>query len=229
MQMLICKPVCTTSTGIRRRAPVIRQRARKFGPITQETTISVRRDLLISGANSAGKSRWLSKLHEHSAAMWIGREAVMLRALEPLQRWTDDPRLEKFAAVHGLSWAKLAQHKRTDLLCQWIAEEKAVLFLDDVHKLTGRKLDLVCRMARDAGLVVAATWAEQSTPMSLRMLLDRRDPQRVQLKSEAAYDITSMALWLMILVALGAGAWQLAAALGGMKVLGGGRRAARQS
>jgi hypothetical protein len=51
----------------------------------------------------------------------------------------------------------------------------------------------------------------------------------VQLKSEAAYDITSMTLWLMILVALGAGAWQLAAALGGMKVLGGGRRAARQS
>jgi hypothetical protein len=65
--------------------------------------------------------------------------------------------------------------------------------------------------------------------MSLRMLLDKRDPQRVQLKSEAAYDITGMALWLLIIVALGAGAWQVAAALGGMKVLGSGRRASKQA
>lgn len=229
MQMLICKPVCTTKAGVRRRAPVVRHRARKFGSITAEETLSIRRDVLIVGANAAGKSRWLAKMHGHAPAMWIGREAVMLRALEPLQRWTDDPRIEAFAAGRGLTWSKLAQHKRADLLCDWIADTKAVLFLDDIHKLAGRKLDLVCRMARAAGVVVAATWAEQSTPMSLRMLLDTRDPQKIQLKSEAAYDITSAALWLMILVALGAGAWQLAAAIGGMKVLGGGRRASKQT
>jgi hypothetical protein len=38
-----------------------------------------------------------------------------------------------------------------------------------------------------------------------------------------------MALWLLIIVALGAGAWQVAAALGGMKVLGSGRRASKQA
>jgi hypothetical protein len=36
-------------------------------------------------------------------------------------------------------------------------------------------------------------------------------------------------LWLLILAALGAGAWQLAAILGGMKFLGRGSRAARQT
>jgi hypothetical protein len=64
--------------------------------------------------------------------------------------------------------------------------------------------------------------------MSLRMLIETRDPQKVLLKSDAAYDVTSMALWLIILIALCAGWWQLAAVMGGMKVLAGGRRAARQ-
>ncbi len=229
MQMLICKPVCTTKTGIRRRAPIVRHKTRKFGQVTKEDCLSIRRDVLIIGANSSGKSRWLEKLHEHAAVMWIGREPYKLRALEPLQRWTDDPRLEAFAAARGLQWSKLVQYKRADLLCEWIEATKPVLFLDDCHKLAGRKLDLACRMARAAGVVVAATWAEESTPMSLRMLLDKRDPQRVKLKSDAAYDVTGMALWLLIIIALGAGAWQLAAALGGMKVLGGGRRASKQA
>lgn len=229
MQMLLCKPVCTTKAGVKRRAPVIRHKTKKFGQVTGEECLSIRRDVLIIGANSSGKSRWLEKLHTNAGAMWIGREAYKLRALEPLQRWTDDPRLEAFAVAKGLTWSKLVQYKRADLLVEWIETTKPVLFLDDIHKLAGRKLDLVCRMARAAGTVVAASWAEESTPMSLRMLLNARDPQRVNLKSEAAYDITGAALWIMILVALGAGAWQIAAALGGMKVLGGGRRAAKQT
>ena len=71
-------------------------------------------------------------------------------------------------------------------------------------------------------------FAEQATPMSLRMLIEARDPQKVLLKSEAAYDVTALVLWLIILAALFAGWWQLAAVVGGMKVLAGGRSAAKQ-
>lgn len=229
MKMLLCRPVCTTVAGVKRRAPIIRYRARKFGVITGEEVLSIRRDVLITGANSAGKTRWLEKLHENAPSMWIGREALKVRALDPLAAWTDDPRLEALATSKGLTWSKLVQYKRAELLVEWCETTKPVLFLDDIHKLAGRKLDLVCRMARGAGVVVAASWAEESTPMSLRMLLDLREPQRVNLKSDAAYDITSVALWVMILAALGAGAWQLAAVIGGMKVLGGGRRASKQT
>ena len=64
--------------------------------------------------------------------------------------------------------------------------------------------------------------------MSLRMIIDKRDPQRIPLSSEAAFDVTNLAMWLAILAAIGAGWWQLAMVMGGMKVLAGGRRAARQ-
>ena len=77
-------------------------------------------------------------------------------------------------------------------------------------------------------MLVVGTFAEQATPMSLRMLIEARDPQKVLLKSEAAYDVTALVLWLIILAALFAGWWQLAAVVGGMKVLAGGRSAAKQ-
>jgi hypothetical protein len=61
------------------------------------------------------------------------------------------------------------------------------------------------------------------------MLIETRDPQKISLKSEAAYDVTSVFMWMLILTALIAGWWQLAAIMGGMKVLAGGRRASKQT
>ena len=132
-------------------------------------------------------------------------------------------------AAQGRDWTKLKAYERADALIAWIKETKAVVILDDAHKLTGRKLDIAIQVGREAGRFVVGAFAENSIPMSLRMLIERRDPQRVSLTSEAAYDVTSLAMWLFILAAVGAGAWQLAAVVGGMKVLAGGRRAARQS
>ena len=87
---------------------------------------------------------------------------------------------------------------------------------------------MVLQLCRECSRLVIGTWSEQSLPMSLRMLLDRRDPQRIHLHSDAAYDVTNLVIWLLMIAALGIGWWQLAAVLAGMKVLAGGRRAARQ-
>ena len=76
--------------------------------------------------------------------------------------------------------------------------------------------------------MIVSAFDEQQIPISLRLLLVHRRPQRVLLDSKAAYDATSVALWLTILIAMMAGWWQLAAVMGGMKVLAGGRRAAKQ-
>ena len=148
---------------------------------------------------------------------------------EPLQRWCEDDRVIAWAEKHhGRPWARLRAFERADALIHWVHDSKAVLLLDDAHKLTGRKLDVVLQLCRECSRLVIGTWSEQSLPMSLRMLLDRRDPQRIHLHSEAAYDVTNLVIWLLMIAALGIGWWQLAAVLAGMKVLAGGRRAARQ-
>lgn len=229
MLMLMIRPAGKLVNGAARRVPVVRKRERKFGPILEERVLSIKKDMLISGPNSSGKTRWLQKLDDKGGEVWSGREKLFLRAMEPLQRWYEDGRVEAHAVSQGKNWTKLRSYERLDVLLDWVKSAKVVLLLDDAHKLAGRKLDVAIQLCRAAAVLVVGTFAEQATPMSLRMLIDAREPQKVMLKSEAAYDATALVLWLLILAALFAGWWQLAAVVGGMKVLAGGRRAARQA
>ena len=133
------------------------------------------------------------------------------------------------AEKRGQVWNRLKSYERADELIRWVTESKAIVMMDDAHKLAGRKLDVATRVATNANQLVVSCFDEQQVPISLRLLLVQRKPQRVLLESKAAYDATSMALWLSILIALMAGWWQLAGVLGGMKVLAGGKRAAKQT
>jgi hypothetical protein len=224
--MLMLRPASGRKEGSRR-VPIVRTRDRKYGPIIDETCISIKRDVLISGANASGKTRWLTKLYMGAPEVWNRREALFIRAVEPLHAWYGDPRIQKFAEVQGKNWSKLQSFDRVAVLLDWVRENKAVLILDDLQALANRKLDIVRQLVLYAGIVVAGTFAEQRIPITLRILIESRNPQKINLKSEAAYDSTALVLWLIILIALFAGWWQLAAVVGGMKVLAGGRRASR--
>jgi hypothetical protein len=103
-----------------------------------------------------------------------------------------------------------------------------VLFIDDAHRLQGRKLQIARECALTARLWVVSASEEGRLGPSLRNVLMRRDPQLIRLDSEVAYDATAVVLWLLIAVCVGMGAWELAAALGGLKLLSHGRRDARQ-
>lgn len=229
MQMLMLRPHGKWVSGSPKRVPIVRERARKYGPILDERVLSVRKDLLITGPNSSGKTRWLTKLDNQATEIWYGKEKLFLRATEPLQRWYEDPRVIATVTAKGRDWKKLKSYERVDALINWIKSERVLLLIDDAHKLAGRKLDIAIQACREAGRLIVGAFAENAIPMSLRLLIDKRDPQRVGLASEAAYDVTNLAMWFAILTAVGAGWWQLAAVMGGMKVLAGGRRAAKQS
>lgn len=229
--MIIFKPQhrAKRADGTTPKTMTLRERARKFGKVTNEETISNRRDVLISGPHAAGKTRWLEKMHQRSAQVWGRRPVVRLSAIDPLSKWADSAAIEAHSIDRGRKWTGAPAHARIEHLVSYVAEVRPVLMLDDTHKLSGRKLAIATRCADTAHVVISTTTSEQATPITLRLLLDKRGPTRVDLNSEAAYDSTSVLLWLTILVSLGAGAWQLAAVLGGLKFLAGGRGASKQS
>lgn len=125
--------------------PIVRTKTRKYGQVLDEHWLPTKRDWMFLGANAAGKTRWLQRLHSHAPNIWRDKPSLLL------------------------------------------------------------------------------------IPINLRMTLLQRDPVIEALKSDAAYDATAVFLWLLIQASMGAGAWQLAAILGGMKFLGRGSRAARQT
>lgn len=232
MDMLIIRPRTRDESGaVSSRQAVWRQKSRKWGPITFEHALRCRQDVAIYGPHSAGKSRWLARMYEHAPMLWTRRPVALLRGLDSLAQWLEQPALIEWHAAREdvQPWEKLRQVDKLATLRQWVDKCKPVVLLDDAHKLTGRKADVATQLVRSAGIVVHAASEETRIGLSLRLALQARSPQVVRLASDAAYDYTGPLVWVLCLICAAAGAWPVAAAIGGLKVLGRGSRAAKQT
>jgi len=214
--------------------PLIVDSPRKFAPDSErtETTMSVKRCQLITGPHDSGKTRWLHRLHDEWAGIWgakIKREPVFISGLSPLSVWTDAPHVATWHDEHEPEkpWKNLNQHHKADALAAYLRDGRGLLFVDDAHKLTGRKLQAARACVMAAHVWVISTSAENRIAPNLRPVIERRDPQRTRLQSDASYDATSLAMWMLIVVMAGAGWWEASLVLGGMKALGSGRNASK--
>jgi len=224
--------------GSRYAVPVFVSKTRKYGKVTSEQTISIKTPILVTGAHDSGKTRWLTRLNEHGVAIWGAKhkaEPLYLDALSPIAAWCDSPAIGAWWDAQQTTlpqdeqtlWKSLKQHARTEALPDYCRENKAVLFIDDAHKLAGRKLQLARQCAMACRLSVVSASEEQRIPPNLRSVLMRRKPQIFRLDSEVAYDATHILMWLLLVSFLLVGWWEDALILGGLKALGTGRRAAR--
>lgn len=215
--------------GVRSVVPLIRTRSRKYGPVLDERALSVKRDWLLTGANASGKSRWLGRLYGDAGGIWKQRPAIYLRAVSPLSAWSEDERIRQWCEKRGESWSKLRVWERGERLVSWIEAHRAILILDDAHIMNGRKSDIALRCVRVASRVVTSASAEGRIPITLRLALQSRNPEHVHLDSDAPYDVTTVLAWLIAVLATATGAWPVAAAIGGLHMLGRGARSARQT
>jgi hypothetical protein len=230
--------------------PIVKRKDRKYGPVVDSEVIGRKTPTLITGAHDSGKSRMLQKLHEEERAIWgkkIDAAALWLGALRPLGAWSDadhiaawwDARATTLAAKVGAGgtaakpdhlrpWAKLKAWERAEALPDYLRDTGAVLFIDDAHKLAGRKLQIARECALTAKVWIASASDEQRIPPNLRSVMMRRDPQVIRLGTDVAYDATNVLTWILALVLLASGAWEASIVVAGLKALSGGRQAARQ-
>lgn len=209
---------------------------RKFGDVLEQKGISTKKPVLITGAHASGKSYWLDRLHKDAARVWaqIEVQPLYLSAVRPLSAWTDVKPLEIWWAARDnpdddRHWAKLKAWERVDKLPLYLKETGAVLFIDDAHNLSGRKLKLTQDCVRAAKIWVMTAADEGRIAPGLRKDVLALEPQTFRLDSEVAYDATSIIMWLLMLACLMGGAYEVAAVLGGLKMLAGGSRATKQS
>lgn len=220
--------------GTKNIVPLFREKNRKFGKVIEEEAISRKRPVLITGAHHSGKTRILDRLYEHALDIWGGHPKVQgklrLSQIEPLSKWyeAEEVRIWWKTTDDFTPWDKLKAWEKVDLLSKYCEATNAVVFLDDAHKLTGRKLDIAKKCIQSAKRMVVTTSEEGRLPPNLRQVILPQDPQMIRLDSDVAYDATSIFLWILILIALGAGAYEIAFIIAGLKWLGYGRRASRQ-
>ena len=232
----------TRADGSRYAVPLFVTKNRKYGKVLAEKAISNKKPILVTGAHDPGKTRWLTRLHEHAPEIWGTKNKhppLFLDTISPLSAWVDSPalalwwdQLQQGEQAHNPTtarkpWKQLKQHERAEALPLYCEATKALLFIDDAHKLSGRKLQLARECLMASRLFVISASEEQRIPPNLRNVILRREPQIFRLDSDVSYDATKILMWSIIALCIMAGAWEAALILGGLQALGTGRRAAR--
>jgi len=212
------------------------KKTRKFGQVIEQKGISTKKPVLITGAHASGKSYWLDRLHNDAARVWakIDAKPLFLSAVRPLSAWTDVKHLELWWANREnpedeRHWTKLKAWERVDCVPKYLHETGAVLFVDDAHNLSGRKLKLAQDCVRAAKVWVMSAADEGRIAPGLRKDVLAAEPQTFRLDSEVAYDATAIIMWILMLACLASGAYEVAAVLGGLKMLASGSRASKQN
>ena len=121
--------------------------------------------------------------------------------------------------------------QRVDLLPLYVADMRAVVFLDDAQNLANstRKGQVARDCLAASRVFVISTTAVQRLAPNIRECVLRRSPQIITLSTDAAYDATAVLFWAVVVILFLAGAPEAAALVGLLKLLGGGRWAARQN
>lgn len=219
--------------GTKEVTPLFVTKAHKFGQVQSETAISRKKNIIITGEHDSGKSKSLLKLYDSALDIWGGHNRahgrLYLDHLQPEVQWYDVPELEEwYLKTTGKNWSKLKNYQKAKLLPQYCKQQKVVLFLDNADKLGGKKLDVAKQCILSAKVTVVAVQAENRLSPSIRQILLAKNPQFLRLNTDVAYDATNVLLWGLIASCVAAGMWEIAFILGGMKVMGTGRRASKQ-
>jgi hypothetical protein len=239
MMKFLCFQRQKTKDGGRYTTPVIKTKTRRYGTPSHVETVSRARPMLITGAHDSGKSRWLDRLHAEAPDVW-GKKCkappLHLCALRPIGAWSDAPHIGQWwdgtqadKTAPPRPWAKLPAWEKSEALALYAQETGAVVFIDDAHKLAGRKLQIARACAMAARIWVVTASEEQRIAPNLRAVLMRRDPQVFRLGSEVSYDATGVMIWLLSFMLLAAGAWEAAGVVAGLRALSSGLRSSKNA
>lgn len=247
----------TNKSGKRQKkiVPFFVEKSGKYGGIITKKSIPItKRIVIITGPHDCGKTRYLTKMANLAEGIWRNQVEefqdtpftvssrkrrpkvfpgpVLISAQGPINQWLDNPHIEEWwdglsPSMDKVPWSKLQQYKKINALPSYLKEKGAVLFVDDAHLLTGRKLQVVKSCVTIAGRSVITCEQETMIPTSLRIVIMATEPEIIRLRSDASYDHTDVLMWVLIVIVLTAGFWEMALILGGMKMLGKGRTASK--
>jgi hypothetical protein len=166
---------------------------------------------------------------DESVDTWQFPPPVFICGSAPMSKWLDhDGVAAWWDKDNETKYSKIPAWKRCELLPKYLRATRAILFVDDAHKLTGRKLVIAKECIERATRVVIACSDENRLSPSIRRPFLETKPQAIRLTSDVAYDATHVLVWLFVALAMFAGSPELAAAIGMFELMKGGRRASKQ-
>lgn len=161
---------------------------------------------------------------------WVCPQAVFICGSAPLSKWIDHEGIALWwdEANPTELYKKIPVWKRCEIIAKYLHATRAVLFVDDAHKLTGRKLVIAKQCINRAFRVVVACSDENRLSPSIRKPYLETKPQIIRLNTDVAYDATHVLMWMIVMLLFVVGVPEGAALLAFLEIMKGGRRASKQ-
>lgn len=179
----------------------------------KETYISKKGSLMIFGIEASGKSHHLMRLVENIDELWARDEKIIFSATDSLSeilyKNLEESETKQLLTTQPIDASAIEDAEDLiDISKQYIKFEalkekakKSVLVIDDLNKVTGKKLELTKDLMRNCKRFVITAKSEDSIHRTLRNIIHRRNMKvaTVQLTSKASVDATNILFAMFIL------------------------------
>lgn len=206
----------------------------KMGKTIKEESISNKKSILICGKAASGKTKWIKRLIENSQEIWpkLNAPVISMEANETITEWRDHKPIKDWWQKNNpeKEWKKLQNHDKKKVLLDYVSKNWTVVFVDNIDRMAGRKLDLVKNilMQSKSKVWVCSTTAENRISPSIRNFITKSAPQTFTLNSPVSYDATNAITALACVAFVIVGWYQVAMILAGLKIIGRGMFSTKQ-
>jgi len=179
----------------------------------KETYISKKGSLMIFGIEASGKSHKLATIVKNADALWKTDNKIIFKATDSLSEIihknldgdeetqklliTDPTVLEDIEDISDLIDVK-KQYIKFEALTE--KAKTSVLIIDDIDKITGKKLELTKDLLKNCKRFVITARSEDAIHRTLRAIMNKRKMKitNVQLSSNASVDATNILFAIFI-------------------------------
>ena len=206
------------TNGGTNRALILREKKDIYDKKPKETYISKKGSLIIYGIEASGKTQKLSTIVKNVDELWKKETKIIFKATDSLSEilhknldgdeetqklLITDEDIANIDDVEDL--ADILDVKKQYVKFEALNEKakNSILIIDDVDKLTGKKLELTKDLLRNCKRFVLSAKSEDSINRTLRNIMFKRKMKitTVQLTSKASVDGTNI-LFAMFLLGL---------------------------
>lgn len=206
----------------------------KKGAVITEKSISNKKPILICGKAASGKTRWIKRMIANAKEIWpkLTAPVISIETNETIAEWRDQTPIVEWWQKNNPEneWKKLPNPKRNKVLIEYFSQNWTIVFIDNIERLSGRKLDLVKEILKESKskIWVCSATAENRINPSLRNFITKSNPQTFTLNSPVSYDATNVVVALACVVFVAVGWYQVAAVLAGFKMMSKGMFSTKQ-
>jgi hypothetical protein len=163
------------------------------------------------------------KFKKNASKIWKRKKVIFLDSIVPLSQWIDDNQaLDNYAKKDKNKDIKsLKQYQKINLLKEFCQKKRPVIMIDNAHKLTARKIDIVKSCVWRNQKIITTT-AVNRLPPSLRETLTY-NADVYNFGTKTAFDATNVLIAVFIVLLLLFGMTEVAIITGVLSMAARGR------